>query len=297
MQRRLDLRRRVRTPKECDSLGGVAGMTEQEEVRPSTRRRTRSFIDPSASRTWERVWFFFPACVCFQTLGSQCQPISWKRSSRRLGDIDSFILIVTSREARNGCDVQKMICGCHPLALTSRFLEVGSFISKNLAGVDVTHHHVTWRNQTTGHGRERRKCVGVSWDIAASPNVNLGVERNINLGVERNEYVGVSWEAVASPFSPPAFLNWKRRSHLGTPSSPDDTILASKHRLSRSEQRHSYFWKHQFQLETPFFNSRHHFSSKRHHSHVETWPFSPRNNATLTSKNGLVSSKQGHYHM
>lgn len=32
MQRRLDLRRRVLTPKECDSLGGVAGMTEQEEV-------------------------------------------------------------------------------------------------------------------------------------------------------------------------------------------------------------------------------------------------------------------------
>lgn len=32
MQRRLDLRRRVLTPSECDSLGGVAGMTEQEEV-------------------------------------------------------------------------------------------------------------------------------------------------------------------------------------------------------------------------------------------------------------------------
>ncbi|CAM9742236.1 unnamed protein product [Scytosiphon promiscuus] len=31
-KRRLDLRRRVLTPRECDSLGGVAGMTEQEEV-------------------------------------------------------------------------------------------------------------------------------------------------------------------------------------------------------------------------------------------------------------------------
>ena len=32
MQRRVDLRRRVLTPRECGSLGGVAGMTEQEEV-------------------------------------------------------------------------------------------------------------------------------------------------------------------------------------------------------------------------------------------------------------------------
>lgn len=32
MKRRLDLRRRVLTPRECDSLGGVAGLTEQEEV-------------------------------------------------------------------------------------------------------------------------------------------------------------------------------------------------------------------------------------------------------------------------
>ncbi|CAM9449500.1 unnamed protein product, partial [Hapterophycus canaliculatus] len=31
-KRRLDLRRRVLTRRECDSLGGVAGMTEQEEV-------------------------------------------------------------------------------------------------------------------------------------------------------------------------------------------------------------------------------------------------------------------------
>lgn len=32
MQRRVDLRRRILTPRECDSLGGVAGVTEQEEV-------------------------------------------------------------------------------------------------------------------------------------------------------------------------------------------------------------------------------------------------------------------------
>lgn len=32
VQRRVDLRRRVLTPRECDSLGGVAGVTEQEEV-------------------------------------------------------------------------------------------------------------------------------------------------------------------------------------------------------------------------------------------------------------------------
>ncbi|CBJ49162.1 4'-phosphopantetheinyl transferase [Ectocarpus siliculosus] len=32
VQRRLDLRRRVLTPRECDSLGGVDGMSDQEEV-------------------------------------------------------------------------------------------------------------------------------------------------------------------------------------------------------------------------------------------------------------------------
>lgn len=32
VQRRVDLRRRVLTPRECDSLGNVAGVTEQEEV-------------------------------------------------------------------------------------------------------------------------------------------------------------------------------------------------------------------------------------------------------------------------
>lgn len=32
MRRRADLRRRVLTPKECESLGHVAGLSEEEEV-------------------------------------------------------------------------------------------------------------------------------------------------------------------------------------------------------------------------------------------------------------------------
>lgn len=32
IRRRTDLRRRVLTPRECDSLGGVAGVSEEEEV-------------------------------------------------------------------------------------------------------------------------------------------------------------------------------------------------------------------------------------------------------------------------